>query len=113
MADCVFCKIAEGKIPAKIVAQTDNAIAFRDLAPQAPTHVLVIPRRHVTSMAELTTDDAQLVGEMHLMAKRIAAEEGLSAGYRTVFNTGADGGQTVFHLHLHLLGGRRMTWPPG
>jgi histidine triad (HIT) family protein len=111
MADCLFCKIVEGVIPAKIVAQTANALAFRDISPQAPTHILVIPKKHVTSLAE--TEDAALVGEVVMLAKKIAHDEGLTNGYRTVFNTGRDGGQTVFHLHLHLLGGRHMAWPPG
>jgi histidine triad (HIT) family protein len=113
MSDCLFCKIRDGAIPAKIVAETPNALAFRDIAPQAPTHVLVIPRKHLVSLHEASTDDAMLIGELHLLAQKIAKDEGLTSGYRTVLNTGRDAGQTVFHLHLHLLGGRTMTWPPG
>jgi histidine triad (HIT) family protein len=109
---CLFCRIARGEIPAAIVAESDHALAFRDINPQAPVHVLVIPRRHVASLAEAT--DAILLGEIALLAARVAREEGVSqTGYRTVMNTGADGGQTVHHLHLHLLGGRAMHWPPG
>jgi histidine triad (HIT) family protein len=111
-ADCLFCRIARGEIPAKLVAETEDCVAFRDIDPKAPTHVLVIPRRHVASLAD--TDDAALVGKLSLLAARIAEDEGLTeSGYRTVVNTGPDAGQTVFHLHLHLLGGRAMRWPPG
>lgn len=110
--DCLFCRIVRKEIPAKIVAEDAFAVAFRDVNPQAPVHVLVIPRAHVASLNQ--ADDADLIGRLHLMAARIAREEGLSErGYRTVINTNADAGQTVFHVHLHLLGGRRMTWPPG
>ena len=109
---CLFCRIARGEIPAKIVAQTDDYIAFRDVNPQAPVHVLVIPRQHVPSLNE--TNDAALVGRLVLLAAEIARSEGIAeSGYRTVINTNADAGQTVFHIHLHLLGGRRMGWPPG
>ena len=109
---CLFCRIVAGEIPAKIVAQTDDCVAFRDIDPKAPTHVLVIPREHVPSLAEAA--DATLIGKMALLAAEIARTEGIAqSGYRTVFNTNADAGQTVFHLHLHLLGGRRMSWPPG
>ncbi len=110
--DCLFCRIVRGEIPAKLVAETDDCVAFRDIDPKAPTHVLVIPRRHVASLAE--ADDAALVGQLSLLAARIAREEGIAeSGYRTVVNTGPDAGQTVFHLHLHLLGGRPLRWPPG
>ncbi len=109
---CLFCRIVRGEIPAKLVAETDDCVAFRDIDPKAPTHVLVIPRRHVASLAE--ADDAALVGQLSLLAARIAREEGIAeSGYRTVVNTGPDAGQTVFHLHLHLLGGRPLRWPPG
>lgn len=113
MADaCLFCRIANGEIPVTLIAQNAHAVAFRDIHPQAPVHVLVIPRRHIGSLAEAT--DAEEVGALSLLAAEVARTEGISAnGYRTVMNTGADGGQTVFHLHLHLLGGRTMTWPPG
>jgi len=110
--DCLFCRIVAGEIPAKIVAQTDDCVAFRDIDPKAPTHVLVIPREHVPSLTEAA--DAALIGKMALLAAEIARTEGIEqSGYRTVFNTNADAGQTVVHLHLHLLGGRRMSWPPG
>jgi histidine triad (HIT) family protein len=110
-SDCLFCRIVRGEIPVKLVAETEDCIAFRDVDPKAPTHVLVIPRRHIPSLAE--ADDAALVGAMSLLAARIAADEGVAGGFRTVVNTGPDAGQTVFHLHLHLLGGRALSWPPG
>jgi histidine triad (HIT) family protein len=111
-SDCLFCKIVAKTIPAKIVAENASCVAFRDINPQAPTHILVIPRQHTTSLNEAR--DARLIGEMHLLAAEIAKTEGLAdRGYRTVINTNADAGQTVFHIHLHLLGGRRMSWPPG
>jgi histidine triad (HIT) family protein len=109
---CLFCRIVGGEIPAKIVAQTDDCVAFRDINPQAPVHIVVIPRKHVSSLAEV--DDPELVGRLALLAADIARSEGIAeSGYRTVINTNADAGQTVFHIHLHLLGGRRMGWPPG
>lgn len=113
MADqCLFCKIVRREIPATLVAETEDCIAFRDLHPQAPVHVLVIPREHVPSLNDAT--DAAMVGRLSLLAAEIAKREGISeGGYRTVINTNADAGQTVFHIHLHLLGGRPMQWPPG
>ena len=113
MADaCFFCRIASGEIPVTLIAQNAHAVAFRDIHPQAPVHVLVIPRRHIASLAQAM--DAEEVGAVSLLAAEVARSEGISdGGYRTVMNTGRDGGQTVFHLHLHLLGGRTMTWPPG
>ena len=113
MADrCLFCRIVRKEIPAQIVAETDDWIAFRDVNPQAPVHVLVIPREHVASLNEAT--DPALVGRLALAAADIAKREGVAeSGYRTVINTNADAGQTVFHVHLHLLGGRRFGWPPG
>lgn len=114
MADCLFCKIINGDIPATIVYQDDHVLAFNDINPQAPTHVLIVPKRHIATLGELTPDDDQIVGELARRAATIASERGISAGgYRTVFNTNRDAGQTVFHIHLHLLGGRAMTWPPG
>lgn len=111
-AECLFCRIVRGEIPAKFVAQDEHCVAFRDINPQAPVHVLVIPREHVPSLNEVR--DPELVGRMHLLAAQVAREEGLAGrGYRTVINTNADAGQTVFHLHLHVLGGRSMEWPPG
>ena len=114
MADCLFCKIVAGQIPATIVFQDDHVVAFKDITPRAPTHVLIVPRRHIASLNDLVTDDDALVGEMVRTAATIASKEGLAdRGYRTVFNCNADAGQTVFHIHLHLLGGRTMAWPPG
>ena len=111
-SDCLFCRIVRKEIPAKIVAEDDHCVAFRDINPQAPTHVLVIPREHVTSLNEVA--DGAIVGRMHELATRIARSEGLAErGYRTVINTNAEAGQTVFHIHLHLLDGRPMGWPPG
>ncbi len=112
MSDCVFCKIASGEIPASVVARTDRLVAFRDVGPQAPVHVLVIPTEHLASLEEVK--DGPLLGEMLLLARQIARDEKIAAdGYRIVLNTNRNGGQTVFHLHLHVLGGRRLTWPPG
>ena len=114
MADCLFCKIVAGQIPATIVFQDDHVVAFKDITPRAPTHVLIVPRRHVASLNDLVADDDALVGEMVRAAAAIAREQGLAErGYRNVFNCNADAGQTVFHIHLHLLGGRTMAWPPG
>ena len=114
MADCLFCKIIHREIPATLVYEDDRVLAFNDINPHAPTHVLVVPKRHIATLNELSTEDDRLVGELVRRATAIAGEHGLSAGgYRTVFNTNRDAGQTVFHIHLHLLGGRAMTWPPG
>jgi len=110
--DCLFCRIVRKEIPAKLVAEDDHCIAFRDVNPQAPLHVLVIPREHVPSLDQ--AHDAELLGRLSLMAAEIARKEGVAAnGYRTVMNTNRAAGQTVFHVHLHLLGGRAMHWPPG
>jgi len=110
--NCLFCRIVRGEIPATIVAQNAHCVAFRDINPQAPTHVVIVPREHVASLNE--AKDAAMIGELALMAAGIARSEGIAErGYRTVFNTNADAGQTVFHLHLHLIGGRAMGWPPG
>ncbi len=113
--ECIFCRIAAGEIPAEVVARTGGALAFRDLHPQAPTHVLVIPVRHVQSTVELAGDDRMpVLGELMRLAVEVATQLGLAdSGYRLVVNTGADGGQSVGHLHVHLLGGRQMAWPPG
>jgi histidine triad (HIT) family protein len=110
---CVFCRIAAKEIPATIVYEDDDVVAFRDLSPQAPTHVLVICRRHVASLDDMVATDAALLGAMVLAAKNLAAAAGLAAGYRVVTNCGANAGQSVAHLHFHLLGGRPMAWPPG
>ena len=113
MADaCLFCRIVAKEIPAKIVAETADCVAFRDVNPQAPVHVVVVPRTHVPSLNEVT--DATIVGKLAQLAKDLAQREGLTErGYRLVINTNADAGQTVLHLHMHLLGGRKMSWPPG
>ena len=114
MADCLFCKIIAREIPASIVYEDDRVLAFNDINPQAPAHVLVIPKRHIESLNELAPGDDAIVGEVVRRAAAIAKERGISAGgFRTVFNTNRDAGQTVFHVHLHLLGGRPMHWPPG
>ncbi|HVM30255.1 MAG TPA: histidine triad nucleotide-binding protein [Candidatus Limnocylindrales bacterium] len=112
--DCLFCKIVAGEIPADIVQRDEHVIAFRDISPKAPTHVLLIPRRHVKSAAELGDEDGAMLGRLFLVAAQIAREAGLDGrGYRLVTNVGADAGQSVHHLHFHLLGGRTLRWPPG
>jgi histidine triad (HIT) family protein len=112
MSDCLFCRIVAGEIPANRVTETEQFLAFRDINPQAPTHVLAIPKQHVASLNE--TDDAMLIGELLLFARDVAGGEGLADdGYRVVLNTNAGAGQTVFHVHAHILGGRAMRWPPG
>jgi histidine triad (HIT) family protein len=114
VADCLFCAIAAGEIPATRVAETDRVLAFRDINPQAPTHVLVISKTHYPNVAALAAADAGLLGEVITEAHRVAAAEGVSdSGYRVVFNTGEQAGQTVPHVHAHVLGGRALTWPPG
>ena len=111
---CLFCKIIAGEIPASKVFEDDQLIAFNDINPQAPMHVLVVPKRHLATLNDLAAGDDALVGEMVRRAAAIAKENGFDGpGYRTVFNCNAQAGQTVFHLHLHVLGGRTMTWPPG
>jgi len=113
-SDCLFCKIATGEINADVVFESDDVIAFRDINPQAPTHTVIIPKRHISTINDLTDNDAETVGLLYLAAREIAKQEGFSdAGYRVVMNCNADAGQTVFHIHLHLLGGRQLTWPPG
>jgi histidine triad (HIT) family protein len=111
-SDCLFCRIVRREIPATIVREDEYTLAFRDIDPRAPTHVLVVPKKHVESLNE--AEDAAALGRLLLVAREIAKAEGISAsGYRTVINTGVGAGQTVFHVHVHLLGGRPMTWPPG
>ncbi len=113
-ADCPFCKIVAGEIPATTVRETDRTVAFRDINPQAPTHVLVIPKEHHATAAEAAASGDGVLGELVNQAHRVAEDEGIAeSGYRLVFNTGSEGGQTVHHVHCHLLGGRAMTWPPG
>ena len=114
MAGCIFCGIARGEVPARTVLETDDVVAFHDLDPKAPTHVLVIPRRHIESVDAMSDEDAELIGRVFAAAKDVAQQEGIAAaGYRLVTNVGANGGQTVAHLHVHVLGGRHLKWPPG
>ncbi len=114
MSDCLFCKIVAGDIPAEIVQEGDDWLAFRDINPGAPTHILIIPREHLATLNDLDEESAGLTGELVRVASEIAAAEGIAErGYRVVFNCNADGGQSVYHLHLHLLGGRPLGWPPG
>jgi histidine triad (HIT) family protein len=111
---CLFCQIAEGKIPAKVVVQDDQVIAFHDIDPKAPTHVLVVPKRHITSITELAGGDDALIGRLVRTARDIARDQGLAdRGFRLVFNAGDDAGYSVHHIHLHLVGGRKLSWPPG
>jgi len=113
-SDCLFCKILAGDIPADIVYESETAIAFRDISPQAPTHVLIIPRKHIATINEIGEEDEAVVGSLYTAARAIAATEGFAEeGYRAVMNCNEDAGQTVFHIHLHLLGGRTLGWPPG
>jgi histidine triad (HIT) family protein len=114
MSACIFCRIAAGEIPSAIVHQDDQCIAFRDIEPRAPVHILIIPRRHIASLTDLTGEDVALVGHLQWTASRLAEAENIAeSGYRVVVNCGDDGGQTVPHLHVHLLGGRHLGWPPG
>jgi len=114
MSECLFCRIINREIPGAIVYEDERVLAFSDINPLAPTHVLIVPKRHITSLNDLSVEDDQLVGELVRRAAAIAKERGIAAGgFRTVFNTNPDAGQTVFHIHLHLLGGRTMGWPPG
>ena len=112
--DCLFCKIVAGDIPAEVIYESESTIAFRDINPQAPTHVLIIPRKHIATINDIETDDFQIVGSLYAAAREIAVQEGFSEeGYLAVMNCNEAAGQTVFHIHLHLLGGRTFTWPPG
>jgi histidine triad (HIT) family protein len=111
--DCLFCRIIRGEIPAKKVYEDNETLVFEDIDPQAPTHVLIIPKRHVVDLKEAQAEDAEIIGKLHLVAAKIARERKIENGYRTVFNVGPGAGQSVFHLHLHLLGGRPLSWPPG
>jgi len=114
MNECLFCKMVSGVIPCDKVHENENVLAFRDIDPKAPTHILIIPKKHITTLNEINENDQDLLGELLLTAKKIAKDEGIdTSGYRTVFNCNSDGGQTVFHIHMHLLGGRPMGWPPG
>ena len=113
MSDCLFCKIIKGKIPSKKVYEDDKVFAFEDINPQAPTHVLLVPRRHIVGLKEAAAEDAEILGYLQLVAAKLGRERQIEDGYRTVYNVGPRAGQSVFHLHLHLLGGRDMKWPPG
>jgi histidine triad (HIT) family protein len=114
LSDCIFCKIGAGQIPTKVVLQDEEVLAFEDLHPQAPVHVLVIPKRHIGTLSEAQAGDQALLGRLLEAAAQIADKKGIAeSGYRVVANSGREGGQTVLHLHLHVLGGRHMTWPPG
>ena len=114
MSNCIFCKIAEGEIPSTLLYQDDQVVAFNDLIPQAPQHILIIPRKHIATLNDLTPDDNLLMGNLALTAQHLAKKLGIADhGYRLVMNCNADGGQAVFHIHMHLLGGRQMSWPPG
>jgi histidine triad (HIT) family protein len=114
VADCLFCRVVAGDVPARIVYQDERLVAFEDINPQAPLHVLIVPRRHIATLNDLSPDDDPLVGEIQRRAAAIAGGYGYAArGYRTVFNCQADAGQSVFHIHLHVLGGRALSWPPG
>ena len=115
MSDCIFCKIAAGEVPSQKVFEDADVIAFKDLSPKAPVHVLIVPKKHIQNVAQLTAEDKELAAHIFVdVVPKLAAELGIAdAGFRLVVNTGDDGGQTVNHLHVHLLGGRKMTWPPG
>jgi histidine triad (HIT) family protein len=113
MTDCIFCRIVAGEIPSKKVHEDEHTFAFEDLDPQAPTHVLVIPKKHIRGLKEATSEQAEIVGRCHLAAAEIARKRGIEDGYRTVLNVGPGAGQSVFHLHVHLIGGRSLGWPPG
>jgi histidine triad (HIT) family protein len=113
MADCLFCRIIRGEIPSKKVYEDDRVYAFEDINPQAPTHFLIVPKEHIPGLDEAMPDHAEIIGYLHLAAAKLAEKRNLKNGYRTVLNVGPDAGQSVFHIHLHLLGGRNMAWPPG
>lgn len=113
MSDCLFCKIIDKKIPAKFAYEGDSVVAIHDINPQAPTHILVIPKKHIAEIADATDGDQNVLGQILLIARKLAKDLKLEKGYRLVINNGAEAGQSVFHIHLHLLGGRAMHWPPG
>lgn len=113
MNDCIFCRIVKGEIPSKKVYEDDQTYAFEDLDPKAPTHVLIVPKKHIRGLKEAEPVDAEVVGRCHLAAAKIAKERGIEDSYRTVLNVGPGSGQSVFHMHVHLLGGRKLSWPPG
>jgi histidine triad (HIT) family protein len=113
MTNCLFCRIVNGEIPSKKVYEDAHTYAFEDISPQAPTHVLIVPKKHIAGLKEASADDAALIGHCHLAAAKIARERSIEDGYRTVLNVGPKAGQSVFHMHVHLLGGRSLHWPPG
>ena len=114
MSDCLFCKIVSGEISCDKLYENDKLVAFRDIDPKAPVHILVIPKKHIKSINDLESSDKYLAGELILASKKIAKDQGIdSKGFRTIFNTNDDGGQTVYHIHMHMMGGRQMKWPPG
>ena len=113
MADCIFCKIAQGELQSDIIREDDQAVAFRDINSQAPTHILIIPKKHIPTLAEASEQEGSLLGHLLLMARQEAEDQNLTDGYRVVLNNGVAAGQTVFHIHLHLMGGRAFDWPPG
>jgi histidine triad (HIT) family protein len=113
MSACVFCRIVRGEAPARIVYQDEDVTAFQDLRPRAPTHILIVPNRHITGVAAAEPEDSELLGKLFVIARQLAEQEGIVDGYRLVVNNGPRAGQSVFHLHVHLLGGRPLGWPPG
>jgi histidine triad (HIT) family protein len=113
MTDCLFCRIIDGEIPAKKVYEDEHTVAFEDINPQAPTHVLIVSKKHIRGLKEAQAEDAELIGRLHLAAAAIGRQRGIEDGYRTVLNVGPKTGQSVFHIHVHLIGGRDMKWPPG
>ncbi len=113
MSDCLFCKIIAGQIPSKKVYEDDRVFAFEDINPQAPTHVLIVPKKHIVGLKEAAPEDAEIIGYCQLVAAKLGRERKIESGYRTVYNVGPGAGQSVFHLHLHLIGGRALSWPPG
>lgn len=113
MSDCLFCKIIDGQIPSKKVYEDDKVFAFQDIDPKAPVHVLIVPKKHIAGLKEASADDAEIIGYCQLVAAKLGKQYNVEDGYRTVYNVGPRSGQSVFHLHLHLLGGRDLTWPPG
>ncbi len=114
MSETIFTKIIAGEIPADVVFEDDQVLAFRDINPQAPLHIVIVPKRPIRTLNDLTSDDAEIMGRLFLAAKQVAADSGVAeSGYRTLVNCNHDGGQDIFHVHMHLLGGRRMGWPPG
>jgi len=112
-SNCIFCRILRGELPSRKVYEDDHVLAFEDVNPKAPTHVLVIPKKHFAGLKEAQAEDAELIGRCHLAAAQIARERKIERGYRTVVNVGPESGQSVFHMHVHLIGGRRLSWPPG